>query len=261
MTFSTPTLTLDENLAVARRLGYEGIEPRTVCSHGHGVELEATAARRREIRATAEDAGIVLCCIATSCRYADPATTGAMTEDTLRYIDLAGDVGSPAIRVFGGALPEGVSREQATDLLVRALDAVADRAAQRAVTVCIETHDDWCHPAHLAAVMRQVNHSAIAINWDIMHPVHRGGATMDEAFETLKPWIRHLHVHDGATRDGQWVLVPVGEGDIDHRRALELLDTLGYGGYVSGEWIDWEPYETHLPRELARLKAAEVVQG
>jgi len=26
---------------------------------------------------------------------------------------------------------------------------------------------------------------------------------------------------------------------------------------LSGEWIDWEPYASHLPRELARMKSHE----
>jgi sugar phosphate isomerase/epimerase len=49
-------------------------------------------------------------------------------------------------------------------------------------------------------------------------------------------------------------MVPVGEGDIDHKTAVELLERMGYDGYMSGEWINWQPYEEHLPRELATMK-------
>ena len=28
-------------------------------------------------------------------------------------------------------------------------------------------------------------------------------------------------------------------------------------GYLSGEWIGWEPYAVHLPRELAAMRAYE----
>ena len=30
-----------------------------------------------------------------------------------------------------------------------------------------------------------------------------------------------------------------------------------YQGYLSGEWIGWEPYDVHLPRELATMKGYE----
>jgi sugar phosphate isomerase/epimerase len=51
--------------------------------------------------------------------------------------------------------------------------------------------------------------------------------------------------------------LPIGQGAYDHRRVLELLQAEGYDGYLSGEWINWEPYEVHLPRELATLKQYE----
>jgi len=168
-----------------------------------------------------------------------------------------GAIGAARIRVFGGQFPENVTREQAIDVLAETARAVAGHAAERGVTVCVETHDAWCDPAHLAEALRRADHPAIGANWDIMHPVRGGFATIDSAFETLRPWIRHLHVHDGVTEDGQMRLVPIGTGDIDHRRALELLKSVSYDGYISGEWIGWEPYEVHLPRELSTLRGYE----
>jgi len=36
------------------------------------------------------------------------------------------------------------------------------------------------------------------------------------------------------------------------------LRTIPYEGYLSGEWINWsDPYEAHLPRELATMKSYE----
>jgi len=258
MTFSCPELTLEEMIAVAKRFGYEGIEPRTSSGHKHGIEFDSSAAFRAECKAKAREASVDLCCVATSCHYADPETTEEMIGDTHEAIELAGDVGAHAIRVFGGPIPEGVSRDRAIESVTEAMKAVADHAAERGVVVCLETHDSWCEPVHLAEVMKRVDHPSIAVNWDIMHPVRSGGATMDEAFETLKPWIRHVHFHDGVVEeDGALTLVPIGEGVVDHRRAVELLQASGYDGYLSGEWINWEPFETHLGRELAAMKRYE----
>ena len=50
MTFSCPDLGLREALDLARRLGYDGIEPRTDAKHAHGVEIDAPPARRAEAR-------------------------------------------------------------------------------------------------------------------------------------------------------------------------------------------------------------------
>lgn len=256
MSFSTPGMTLEEILDTAKQYGYDGIEPRLDASHKHGVEVAAGDADRVRIREQAEASGIALACLATSLQYADPAKTDTMLAQTHERIDLAGDVGAPCLRVFGGLIPEGLSREQVIESVADALGQAADHAGERGVTLCFETHDDWCAPVHVAAVLQRVDHPSVMANWDIMHPIRKGGATMDEAFETLKPWIRHLHVHDGGRAD-PLVMAPIGQGEIDHRRALERLSEMGYTGFISGEWIDWEAYDVHLPRELAMLKQYE----
>jgi sugar phosphate isomerase/epimerase len=255
MSFSTPELSLTEMLEVAARFGYDGVEPRLECRHRHGVELDTTAAQRRQIKDAFARSGIKAACIATSLRYADPAVAAAMVEQGHRSIDLAADVGAPCLRVFGGRMGAGLSRAAAIEVLAQALRSLADHAAERQVTVCLETHDDWIDPAHVAEVMRQVDHPAVAVNWDIMHPVRTGKATIEQSFQALRPWVRHLHVHDGA--GPEVTLVPIGQGDIDHRQAIALLKSVGYPGFISGEWIDWEPWQTHLPRELATLKRYE----
>jgi len=261
MTFSCPELTLAELFEVAKRYGYDGIEPRIVEGHAHGIEWEASSSQREAIRRQADESGVALACLATSCTYADPKTVDQNVEETRKSIDLASDVGAPCIRVFGGKIPEGIERADAIDDLVKALSSVAEQAAERGVAVCLETHDDWCNPDHVAEVIRRVNNPAIAVNWDIMHPIRLGGATMQSAFETLRPFVRHVHFHDGVTTGDKLDLVTIGEGQIDHRTAVHLLMEDGYKGYLSGEWIDWMPWETHLPRELAVMKGYEAEVG
>ena len=258
MSFSCPELALDEMLSLAKRLGYDGIEPRAGSGHKHGVEPDTDADARKAIKQQAADAGVAMACVATSCKYANPETLDEQIVQTRQCIDLAADVGSGRLRVFGGMLPEGVSREQAAGQIVHALRSVANHAADRGVIVCMETHDDWCNPADVAGIMKQVDSPAIAVNWDIMHPVRRGGATMEQAYQTLKPWIKHVHFHDGVEHGENLQLTPVGEGIIDHRCAVALLQADGYEGFLSGEWINWaDAYDLHLPRELATMKRYE----
>jgi sugar phosphate isomerase/epimerase len=257
MSFSTTQLDLPEMLTLARQLGYDGIEPRAAAGHRHGVEVTASSARRAEIKAQVADSGLALACLATSLRYADPAMVKDQIAETHQYIDLAADIGAPRLRVFGGKIPTGVSRETAIEEVAQALLAVATHAGQRSVTVCLETHDDWCDPAHVVEVMQWVNSPFIGVNWDVMHPVRAAGLTMGQAFALLQPWIRHVHIHDGSAETDRLTLLPIGQGVYDHKRALDLLKRHAYGDFLSGEWIDWEPYETHLPRELATLKRYE----
>ena len=257
MSFSAPQLKLNELLELAARIGYDGIEPRIGSKHAHGIELAATPAQRRAIREQAESSGVALCCVATGCKYADPASAPGMVEDTRRAIELAADIAAPRLRVFGGALGPGLTREQAIELVAESLGTVAGQAEQHGVTICLETHDDWTDPAHVADVIRRVGSPAVAVNWDYQHTTRIAGTTVDQAFETLQPWIKHVHFHDGENRADKLIFLPVGAGDYDNRRVIELLLGASYDGYLSGEWIDWEPYDLHLPRELAAIKGLE----
>ncbi len=258
MTFSCPELAWGEVVAAASRFGYDGVEPRAQAKHQHGIETTASAAERAAIRRQAADAGVAISCLATSCRYAlaEAAERAEMLAISRAHIELAGDVGAPCMRVFGGSLPEGMGRDEAVAALADALAALAPDAERAGVTLCVETHDSWCDARDLARAIERVGHPRVQVNWDLMHP-YRAGMTMDEAFAAIGRYVRHCHFHDGKPRDEGGGLCPVGEGFVDHAHAVELLEASGFAGHLSGEWIRWEPWETHLPRELAAMKRYE----
>ncbi len=258
MTFSTPDQQLDAVLATAARHGYDGIELRIGSNHAHGVELASTAGQRAAARQLAVASGVAICCIATGARFADPANAAAEIAAAEAAIDLAADVGAGVIRVFGGAIPKGVSREAAAAAIVAALRALSARAAARAIDVAIETHDDWCDPQAVANILARVGHPRIGANWDYQHTTRVAKTSVDNAFDALKSYIKHVHFHDGTMDADKLVFLPVGQGSYNHGRVLQLLRSMNYTGYLSGEWINWEPAEVHLPRELAAMKALEI---
>ncbi len=262
MSASVPTASIEEMCRRANELGYEGIEPRTESGHAHGVEVETSMTEREAIRATAERAGMSICCVAVSSAFADPMQAPKAVGQASREIDLAADVGCPRLRVFGGD-HKGVDREAAVDSMIRSLSSLADHAAERGVTICVETHDAWCEPQALAGVTEAVNHPAIAVNWDVMHTQRQGGASMAEAYARLKPWIRHVHIHDGLDTLERLLLLPIGTGDFDHSQVLRLLKADGYDGYLSGEWIEVIMSEAffanHLRPEIATLRQLEAL--
>lgn len=251
MTFSTPALSLNDVLSTAKRYGYDSVELRLDSKHAHGVEISLSAADRAQVRDTVVRSGITISCLATSCVFADPSKRDAMIADALQRIELAGDIGAPTMRVFGGVFPETMTREEAITGVVSSLKGLADTAAKNNVIVCLETHDSWCDPAHVAEVLRRVDHPNIGANWDILHPIRMKLSTIEASFEALKPWIRHMHIHDWKND----ALAPIGTGIVDHKKAIALLKDIGYTGAASGEWINWESYDVHLPREIAVLRS------
>ena len=255
MSFSTPDFSLKESLETAKRYGYVGFEPRLGLEHAHGIETSASAEFLVVARKVSEEIGVTLCCLATSCTLAIPGEELATKiSEAKRVIDLANKIQCCAIRVFGGNLPDELSREKATDTLKQSLTQLATYAKGSNVYVCLETHDDWCDPFIVSEVAKE---SGCAVNWDIMHTILTAKSQPEDSFKLLKPYIRHIHVHDGIRNNEERRLVPIGKGEVDHSIPIKLLKESGYSGFISGEWIGWEPWEIHLPRELELLKNLE----
>ncbi|TMV45281.1 TIM barrel protein [Paenibacillus mesophilus] len=255
MSFSAPQLSFQELTAAARRYGYDGVELRTDANHAHGVELTASPEHLARVRSECEASGVSIPCLALSLKLANP--TKSAVEEAGAYLKLASQVGAPRVRVFGGQIPEGISREESQAFLIRSMRQLGSMAESEGVTVCIETHDAWYDPDRMADIMSEVDHPNIAVTWDVMHTLRRGGRSSDYSFQRLKSWIRHVHFHDGLLTLENLQFRPMGDGEIDHAEAVRILLAAGYDGYISGEWINWEPYEDHLPREVAKMRQYE----
>lgn len=256
--FSCPQLSLNELFDLAQTCGYDGVELRVGRGHGHGVELATSEREREVIRQQHLASDIAICCLGASCTYVNPAETEMQLRETHRHIDLAAAVGVPLVRVFCGELIAGISRERSANAIVSALQTAAPYAHKQGITLIIETHDDWSDPKVVASLLERINHPAVGVLWDYMHTVRHAFATVDEAFESLRPWLRHVHFHDSTLRREALEFRPLGEGALDTPRVVELLLQDGFQGYLSGEWIGWErPYERHLPEELLAVKAYE----
>ena len=255
MTWICPEWSLNEVLAAAVRYGYDGVEPRAEGSQRHGVELQATKKGRVEIASAFADCGIEMSCIATSIKYssADPAERAQMVERTKRFVDLATEVGCPYLRVFGGKIPEGVEKEEAKKYVAESLAQCGEYAAPGGVVVLLETHDDFRRAQDAVDTVRMADHTNAKILWDIAHPFH-AGETMQEAFDLVAPYVRHLHVHDFAMREGERQATLIGQGEVPHDEAVRLLKSVNFDGHLSGEWINFGPAQEVLPKDLATLR-------
>jgi sugar phosphate isomerase/epimerase len=253
VSFSCPDANLATILEMARTYGYSGFEARSGVGHLHGIELGLAPNEIAQIRESFQASGITLQCLGVSCRYSEPETAHSNIAETLAYIQLAHLLSVPLLRVFCGKIPSGANRDETRERIVAALKQLAPAAADAGVTIVVETHDDWSNPKEMAAIMQAVDHQAVGVVWDVMHTLRGGNASMEEAYRVLRPWIRHVHFHDGLLDRSRLTFLPVGQGEIDHRPVVRILLENNYEGYLSGEWLKWEAPELHLPREIATM--------
>lgn len=257
MSFSCPEASLVEMLEYARKYGYEGVEPRSQAQHNHGIELETNSKKRKEIRKMFQDNGIECACLATSIRYcfADDEKRRYAIETTKAFIDLASDIGTKRIRVFGGIPDKEMSIDEAIKIAGDCLGVVAEYAEKNRIFLCLETHDFFSRADAVSQTVKIADSPYVRVNWDIMHPFTKG-MTIKEAFDQVKNFVEHCHVHDGVyDADRNVKLVLMGDGEIPYKEAIMLLEEISYQGYLSGEYINaWEP-DVVLPHDIKILRS------
>ncbi len=259
MTFVCPSYSLDLVLEAAERHGYDGVEPRAAEGHAHGVELDRTPAERAEIRKQFEDYGVDVACIATSVQLntGDPERRAEMIRQTRAYCELAADLGSKRIRVFGGHDDSKPSRDIEIARMQDALSECVETAAAAQVYVCLETHDAFCPGADVAAICAGVNSPWIRATWDVQHPV-TAGERIEDTEACLMPFVQHVHFHDTDREQGRNDIVPMGQGQAPIAKLLRIFRDRGFDGYVSGEWFYDNGPENDLAHYIHALKRVEL---
>jgi sugar phosphate isomerase/epimerase len=256
-TLGCPAWNLDQILAAARESGYDGVEWR-----GYQEEMELprasifTGESRRETRQRFADAGLQFACMSSSVRLSDPTPEAQRREREAftAYAALAADLDCGMVRVFGGNLPSGTTREGALPGMAEFLRHLGEIAAQHGVTLVLETHDAFSTGKHVAELLRVADHPAVGALWDLHHP-YREGEPPETTMQLLAPYLRHTHVKD--SRDGRYTLM--GEGDVPLAQMLSLLREHGYNDWISVEWekrwhSDIADPEIVMPQYAKRLR-------
>jgi len=223
-----PKMTLTELLAVGEQYGYEGIEFRPEWEHGHGVELGASAARRKEIAKVLADAPLEGCALSPGVKFSSPEAEqrDAQFESLCKYVQLAADVGIGRMRIFGDSIPNDGQRAACYRYQAEYLARAADKAGQAGVTLVLETHGNFRAFDAGEMLYRTGYPPALRINWHLGHCLGHG-EDVDEAYRHIKGRVSHVHFNLGKEASGDHI----------HRQA-ELLLGEGYDGFFSVELIN-----------------------
>ena len=189
----------------------------------------------------------------------DPTKRAKEMGDAQRFIDLAGALGSPYVRVFGGKDDSDKSSvpDAATKARVAAgLHELGKYAGPRNVTVIIESHDHFTSSSTLKDVLSQVDSDNVGLLWDAYHTFADGHEDPEVTVRELGKWIRHTHLKDSSDTNEHYVLT--GRGIIPIQRQISALRAIGYKGFFCFEWEKlWHP--DLIDPEIAIADFAHVV--
>ncbi len=180
-------------------------------------------------------------CVSSSANMHD---TGPEHEkqlaDARRFIDLASRLGAPYVRVFGNKLAG--PRDVAIEYIAASLRQLGDYAATKNVTVLIESHGDFTTSVVLREILEKAASPHVGLLWDAHNTFVEGKEDPAVTVSRLGKYIRHTHLKDSRTENGEDHYVLTGRGDVPVKRQVELLVASRYTGYYSFEWEKaWHP--------------------
>jgi sugar phosphate isomerase/epimerase len=182
----------------------------------------------------------------------DPAVRAAAIARICSHVPLAERLG--AIVILGlirGITPEDQTHAQSMEYLIEAIQQCAAVAEGTDVRFALEPMNryetDLIHTATEGLdLVEKVGADNFGLLLDTFH-MNIEEASIEESIRVGGDRIFHFHVADS----NRWY---PGAGHLDFRSILEVLDTTGYRGFVSGEFMPLPDADVAAERGIAHLR-------
>ncbi|HTF55799.1 MAG TPA: sugar phosphate isomerase/epimerase [Planctomycetota bacterium] len=183
------------------------------------------------------------------------------TEYVKNVIDLAREIGSPAVCTASGVRPAGTSSRDAFSRLGAALEEILDHAARAPqVRVGLEYEPGFFlgDLASTLQVVRELGHPLLGFNLDVGH-ARCVGDDLEKAIGEAGPRIWNLHVEDikGRVHDH---LVP-GRGDLDFAAMFRALERAKYDRFLTLELYPYKDKPGEAGEEGLRYLKSQLKVG
>ncbi|MBR6533977.1 MAG: sugar phosphate isomerase/epimerase [Clostridia bacterium] len=245
LSFSTlgcPEWTWAEILAVARDLGFDGIEIRGIMREMFPPRIKIFSDSNIE-KTKNELTGSNLCIpILTSGAYmSDPSQIPLAEFEILAYAQLAQKLGVKYVRIMGENTPGPLTECDIEDLAAE-YDKICEMIEPMGVTPLIETNGILASSLKMSQFMQLIKSKNCGVLWDINHTVRYFDETPEFTLRNIGKYIKHVHVKDSVKADGKIKYMLTGYGDLPIKDAVNRLNDMGYDGYFSYEWVKrWVP--------------------
>lgn len=238
--------------------GYVGLElaPFTFCK----LVTDLSDAQLGQIRSEVEEAGLHVVGLHWLLAHTEGFQLTAPDEDGRQrcadyLVELAKccrELGG-SLMVFGSPMqrkiPEGATKEQATDYATDTLQRALPGIAETGINFCLEplapTETDFIQTADEAVeILDRLNHPQFLLHLDVK-AMSSESTSIPEIIHKHKDRIGHFHANDPNMRGP-------GFGDVDFVPIFKALHEVDYQGWVSVEVFDYTPDPETIARKSIR---------
>lgn len=232
-TLVCPTWSVPQMVGAAAAHGISGIDFRGV---GDEIDITRSTQFHAELKQTValfRQHALAMPCLNTSVTLVSPAADRwqMMLDECHRYAQLAPQTHSQYLRIFGGAVPKGMTPEEALAMARRHLRQVVRICEAQSCMPLLETHDEWATTPAMLSLLEGFEQRQVGVLWDLEHPYRRGEVPAETA-AALRTFVRHVHVKDSVRVDGRNAPRLLGEGDLPLVEMFRALGAINYDGWM-----------------------------
>ena len=258
-------MTVEQFIRTAGAMGVDGVDLLSYFWQDEAAEVP-------QVAGWLKDAGLELAAYAVGNNFikGGEADFAAGVKTVTDGIEMAARLGAPAMRVFGGNLPEGMTVDEALDRAARGLRECLPLAEAKGVVLAVENHGGMPGTAEeLRRVIEAVDSPFVRACVDIGNFLSAG----DEAGPAVKATAdlaAHVHVKDfkmfdadseegrkAARADWRLEACAVGEGVVPQAACYQALKDAGYTGFLSLEYEGVNDDEqAGVEQSIAAMRAA-----
>ncbi|MCX8183505.1 MAG: sugar phosphate isomerase/epimerase [Crenarchaeota archaeon] len=190
----------------------------------------------RNLKRIALSRGLPISCAGISTNFCnpDPREREKMIKTVEEGLGIARELGAPALRVFGGHVPEGYSEEQAIRWTVEALSRCITYAEENGIVIALENHGGVTARAdNVVRIVESVGSPWLRVNLDL-------GNYKESMYEDIAKTVPYaVHIHGK---------VSVSENiKVDYEKIRRILGDNSYNGFISIEYEEKEDPKKGVP--------------
>lgn len=268
--FTFPLLSHDKALDLIALLEFDGVDVGLFESRSHlwpSRVFENVSRSAGELARKLRDRGLALADVflqtapdfaSLAPNHPDPEVRRRARDWFERAVEFAAEGGCRHVSALPGVHFEGVPESES---LGRCRDELAWRvetARGREIVFSVEAHVGSIAPTPQAAAGLVKSVPGLTLTLDYTHFTRSGVPDVE-----VEPLVAHAsHFHARGARPGR-LQASFQENVVDYGRVLDIMEQVGYAGYVGVEyvWIDWEHCnevdnlsETILMRDFLRSR-------
>jgi len=256
--YNQPDLeTFDAFLEFAATSGFDAIElwPEDYWPEGEDQPEKGAESVRRQVEA----AGLSICAMtaANDFVYLDEDNVAREVTRMERVSGLAKILGTSVLRTEGGRPKDSVPAERHVEAMAECLKRCLPFAERDQMTLAVDNHGLITNDADLQVrLLEAVGSPWVQATLDTMNYRWAGHDldTVGRFYETIAPFVRHVHIKDGTGSLKDYKGCVIGDGEIDVPSAIAALKAVDFDGVWCVEYEGGEG-SVGYAKCLDRLKA------